>query len=86
MIDRCRIVVCRGVYCNEGRRADHLLKVLTPLVEAHNGEGSLPQIKIETANCLSMCGAGPNIMVYPEQEIYNRVQTADLPRILSENT
>ncbi|MCU0499945.1 MAG: (2Fe-2S) ferredoxin domain-containing protein [Anaerolineae bacterium] len=63
MFDRVRIVVCRGIYCNEGRRADHLLKALGPLLEAHQTGTDLPQVKVETANCLSMCGAGPNLII-----------------------
>jgi len=32
------VVVCRGQYCNIGRRADKILKRLEPMVDAVNGD------------------------------------------------
>lgn len=68
---RIRVVVCRGQYCNMGRRADKILKQLEVLVEEVNGDQYPKPVKLEIANCLSMCGAGPNIVLYPEGVIYN---------------
>jgi (2Fe-2S) ferredoxin len=66
MPSRKRIVVCRGQYCNLHRDADRIVKVLEPLVESLNGDSYPKPIKLETANCLSMCGSGPNLVIYPE--------------------
>ncbi len=70
---RRRIVLCRGQYCNLDRRADKLLAQLEPLLAQLNGDSSPPLVKLTTANCLSMCGAGPNCVVYPEDAVYNHL-------------
>ena len=69
-----RVVVCRGQYCNMGRRADKLLKRLEVLVDEINGDQYSKTVKLEIANCLSMCGAGPNIVIYPEGVVCNGVE------------
>ncbi len=76
-IRRKRIVVCRGQYCNMDGRADRLLKRLESLVDDINGDQYPRPVKLEIANCLSMCGAGPNIVIYPEDEVFNHM-TADM--------
>jgi len=70
---RKRVVVCRGQFCNMGRRADKLLKVLEPLLDEVNGDQYPKPVKLEIANCLSMCGAGPNMVIYPEGVVCNGV-------------
>lgn len=81
---RKRIVVCRGQYCNMDRRADKLLKRLEMLVDEINGDQYPKPVKLEIANCLSMCGAGPNLVVYPEDEIFNHVTEDMLDDIVNE--
>jgi (2Fe-2S) ferredoxin len=80
---RQRLVVCRGQYCNTGRRADALLKQLQPALDALNGDSYPQPIKLEIANCLSMCGAGPNIILYPEKLTFNNVDSAKLAEIIA---
>ena len=80
---RKRVVVCRGQYCNMGRRADKLLKRLEVLVDKVNGDRYSKPVKLEIANCLSMCGAGPNIVIYPEGVIFNGVDEAMLDGIVN---
>ena len=79
---RKRVVVCRGQFCNMGRRADKLLKRLEVLVDQVNDDQYPKPIKLEIANCLSMCGAGPNIVIYPEGVICNGVDEAMLDGIV----
>ena len=80
---RKRVVVCRGQYCNMGRRADKLLKVLEPLLDEVNGDQYPKPVKLEIANCLSMCGAGPNIVIYPEGVVCNGVDETMLEAIVN---
>jgi (2Fe-2S) ferredoxin len=77
-----RVVLCMGEYCNLGRRADRLYKVLQPMVAARNAGQAVPLARLETARCLSMCGRGPNLVIYPDDAVYNNVQEADLHSIL----
>lgn len=82
---RKRLVVCRGQFCNMGRRADKLLKRLEVAVEEVNG-GLYPKpLKPEIASCLSMCGAGPNMVIYPEGVVYNGVDEAMLETIIRDH-
>ena len=81
---RKRIVVCRGQYCNMDRRADMLLKKLEILVDEINGDQYPKPVKLEIANCLSMCGAGPNVVIYPEDEIFNHVTEDMLESIVDQ--
>ncbi len=80
-----RVVLCRGQYCNMDGRADRLYKRLSALVDELNGDVYPRPIKLEIANCLSMCGAGPNIIVYPDHVTYNGVTEAMLDQIVDEN-
>ncbi len=81
---RQRIVVCRGQYCNMDGRADRLLKRLESLVDDINGDQYPKPVKLEIANCLSMCGAGPNVVIYPEDAIFNHVSADMLDEIVNE--
>jgi (2Fe-2S) ferredoxin len=81
---RKRIVLCRGQYCNMGRRADKLYQRLDLLVAELNGDQYPKPIKLEIANCLDMCGAGPNLMIYPEGIACNGVEESMLEGIVEE--
>jgi (2Fe-2S) ferredoxin len=80
---RVRLVVCRGEYCNLGRRADALLKRLEPAVAALNDTASPHRIRLETANCLSMCERGPNCVIYPDDIVFNRLGSADVDAVIN---
>lgn len=79
---RKRVVVCRGQFCNMGRRADKLLKRLEVLIDEVNGDEYPKPVKLEIANCLSMCGAGPNMVIYPEGVVCNGVDETILDDIV----
>lgn len=79
---RVRVVVCRGQYCNMDRRADKLLKILEPAVQQINADRYPSPIKLEIANCLSLCGAGPNVILYPAGTVFNGVDSAMMEQII----
>jgi NADH:ubiquinone oxidoreductase subunit E len=68
-----RVVLCMGEFCNMDRRAAKLLERLQPLIDAHNDAHPDQLVKLETARCLSMCGAGPNCVVYPDDVVFNHL-------------
>ena len=80
-----RLVICRGIYCNMDRRADQLLKVAQPIVDSINDEDINNRVLISTANCLSMCGNGPNCIVQPGRKPFNRVTKETIETIIDEN-
>ncbi len=79
-----RIVLCRGDYCNLGRRADTLYARLRDAVDEANRAtpGETPCASLRTANCLSMCAVGPNLVVYPEDDVYHHLDVAALEPII----
>lgn len=66
------------------RRADAILKVLEPQIDALNGDAYPRPIKLEIANCLSMCGAGPNVVIYPASIVLNDVKPEQVNDIISD--
>ena len=43
-----------------------------------------PQVRISESGCLGVCGAGPNIMIYPQKIWLTGVTLEDIPAIISE--
>lgn len=82
---RRRVVLCRGEYCNLGRRADKIYQKLQPLIDELNGDTYPPCIRLETASCLSMCGQGPNIVVYPEDVSFNKLDESTVEAIIRQH-
>jgi (2Fe-2S) ferredoxin len=69
-----------GEFCNLDRRAERILRRLEPLVREANANGA--NLKLETARCLSMCGRGPNLVVYPEDASYGKLTEADVEAVM----
>lgn len=81
---RYRLVLCRGEYCNLGRRADTLLKRLQVAVDDANAGRAVPCASLRTANCLSMCAVGPNLVIYPDDAVFNKLDAAKLEQIIAD--
>jgi NADH:ubiquinone oxidoreductase subunit E len=80
-----RIVLCMGAYCNRGGQAEPLYNILRQrLGELVPAWGSKKPLRWEIANCLSMCGAGPNLVIYPEDAAVNYLDEKQLAAILDE--
>ncbi len=77
---RKRIVLCMGEFCNMSRRADRLYRQLQPCVAEANAQGA--NLKLETARCLTMCGAGPNLVIYPDDLVFNQLDEAKLAALI----
>ncbi len=79
-----RLVLCMGAYCNRGGQAEPLYEMLRKaLGEIGPAWTSKSPVRWEIANCLSMCGAGPNMIVYPEDIAYNHLDEKQLAEILN---
>lgn len=64
-------------------RADRLLQRLRAAVDDANAGRDIPCASIRTATCLSMCGAGPNLIVYPEDDVHNKIDADKLEAIIA---
>lgn len=80
-----RIVLCRGPYCNMDRRADKLYDRLAEHLAEINGDEYPPPIKLTTANCLDMCGAAPNMVLYPGGVAFHGLDLEKLDAIVDAN-
>jgi (2Fe-2S) ferredoxin len=49
-----------------------------------NEEAGFPCLKLETANCLSMCALAPNLVLYPADDVYNKLDESALRRMIDE--
>jgi (2Fe-2S) ferredoxin len=82
---RTRLVLCMGQYCNRSAQAaplyERLREVLGDPVPAYRATGP---VLWETATCLDMCGAGPNLIIYPDEIVHNALDLDTLNRILDE--
>lgn len=82
---RKRIVLCMGRYCNQGGQAEPLEAILTyRLGERGPAYRMKGPVIWEIANCLSMCGGGPNVVVYPEDRSHNLVDEDTLETIIDD--
>lgn len=81
---RKRLVLCMGQYCNHGGHAaplyDRLCQELGEPKPAFMTRGQ--PVSWETANCLSMCGGGPNLVVYPDDVAYNHLDLDALEQVI----
>ncbi|MBU0621215.1 MAG: (2Fe-2S) ferredoxin domain-containing protein [Gammaproteobacteria bacterium] len=44
-----------------------------------------PQVQVTPSSCIGPCSMGPNILVYPEGVLYNKVTKADVSAIFDEH-
>ncbi len=64
-------------------RAKPLYRQLDDAVyEMNDGDLFTGPVKLEIANCLSMCGIGPNLMVYPEARAVNGLDAEKLDKVI----
>jgi (2Fe-2S) ferredoxin len=84
-----RVVLCMGEFCNMDRRAAKLHPKLQAMIDDLNTQNAhqpdKPFIKLETARCLSMCGAGPNCVIYPEDLAFHHLNAEKLVKMVEEN-
>lgn len=80
---RKRIVLCMGEFCKMSRRADRLYKQLQPCIAEANARGA--NLRLETARCLNMCGAGPNLVIYPDDLVFNKLDETKLDALMREH-
>jgi (2Fe-2S) ferredoxin len=82
---KCRIVLCMGQYCNRGGQAEPLYNRLTELLgERRPAWSATGPVRWEIATCLSMCGAGPNLVVYPDDMACNHLDIATLEAVVED--
>ncbi len=78
-----RLVLCMGQYCNQRGQAEPLYSKMTELLgERGPAWAAKGPVRWEIATCLDMCGAGPNLVVYPEDVAHNHLDVPSLEIIV----
>ena len=78
---RKQIAVCHGQYCSLDEYSARNLERLKELLEER---GLSDEVEIEISECMSMCGAGPNIILYPDDIVFHFVDEDEVERIVDE--
>jgi (2Fe-2S) ferredoxin len=65
-----------------GGRAKPLYRCLVEQL-ARIEEQSGIVVKLETANCLSMCGTGPNLIIYPQAQAVHALDCEKLRELIA---
>jgi (2Fe-2S) ferredoxin len=74
-----------GQYCNRGGQSQALYERLRDVLgDPVPGYMATGPIAFEVASCLEMCGGGPNLIIYPDDIIYNQLDMATLETILAD--
>ena len=66
--------------CYEG----DAIAIKDALKAASEQKGWKPKVRISESGCLGVCGAGPNVMIYPQQIWYTGVKPEDTQEIISD--
>lgn len=73
-------MVCSGPNCgSKSERIAEEFEVQIKLTGLHQ------EIQVLRGSCLGICGAGPNVVIFPEGTIYSHVKVEDVGRIVSEH-
>src|SRR5260370_26312131 len=82
-VRKLRLVLCMGQYCNLRGQAEPLYDKMTELLgERGPAWAAKGPVRWEIATCLDMCGAGPNLVVYPENAAHNHLDAPTLEAIV----
>lgn len=78
---RMQVLVCAGTGCtigNSGALIEEFEKEIKSM-------GLDKEIEVLRTGCLGLCGAGPNISIYPDNIIYKGVKKEDVKEIVQEH-
>lgn len=86
-----RVIICCGVYCNLGGRADALRQQLEGHAEALNrahdaaGKWNEPRpLGVKVATCLDLCEFGPNLVLHPGHHTVSELDAHKLQQLIDE--
>jgi (2Fe-2S) ferredoxin len=73
------VMVCTAVHCNQKGAMDVAGRLRLAVIR----KGLDSEILVNNCGTIDLCDCGPNIVVYPENVIYNGVTVKDIPDIMT---
>jgi (2Fe-2S) ferredoxin len=72
------VLVCTAVHCNQKGAMDVAGRLRLEVIR----KGLDTEILVNNCGTIDLCDCGPNIVVYPDNVIYNGVTVKDIPEIV----
>lgn len=73
------VMVCTAVHCNQKGGMDVAGRLRLAVLR----KGLDAEILVNNCGTIDLCDCGPNIVVYPDNVIYNGVTVKDIPEIMT---
>ena len=73
------VLVCTSQHCNQKGAMDVLSRLRIEVIR----KGLDAEIMVNNCGTIDLCDTGPNIVVYPDNIIYDGVTAADIPDIVA---
>jgi (2Fe-2S) ferredoxin len=73
------VMVCTAVHCNQKGAMDVAGRLRLAVLR----KGLDSEILVNNCGTIDLCDCGPNIVVYPDNVVYNGVTVKDIPEILT---
>lgn len=78
---RAQVLVCAGTGCTIGNSGELIVEFEKEIKKM----GLEKEVEVLRTGCLGLCGAGPNISIYPDNIIYKGVKIEDVQEIVLEH-
>lgn len=79
---RKHFIVCTGPRCSNIDRGEDRGEVIrAELKELNKQLGRKPTVRVCATSCLDLCEHGPNMVVYPEGEVYSHLDRESAKRV-----
>ena len=82
---KCHVLVCINHRESERKSCadSHAIEIRQKLKDAITDMGwSKKDVRVSQTKCLGLCEAGPNVMIYPQNLLFNHVTLEHIPAIL----
>ncbi|MBI3099876.1 MAG: (2Fe-2S) ferredoxin domain-containing protein [Planctomycetes bacterium] len=73
------VFVCQGPSCSQDGQGKTLQQTFDDLLCAKD---LARKVKVTPCICLGLCNKGPNVIVYPDNIVYTRIQVSNVEEIV----
>lgn len=75
-------LVCTGPRCNNEVRGEDRSEVIRgELKDLNKKLGRKPTVRVCSVSCLDLCDHGPNMVVYPDGQVYSHLNRESAARV-----